>query len=329
VPASLNAADPGRPVKALDQSADFASGRPLAAREARRTSRSGADRYSRAVAFLKRVLPAIGAALLLLVAAWPRLAPLLESARLKLPVIDLREARELTMIHPRYAGTDRLNRPYVITAAVGHQLPNRSDLMSLDSPRAVTVGHGGAKIVLTAATAIYQSQSQLLDLFDNVTLTHQNGTRFVTQRAHANLANNTAEGHVPIEGHGPSGDIWGQGFRIIDRGDTITFTGQSRAILKGTKPTKTPPPPPEPSSEVLKTAAAVEAAAMASPIPPAAPASSAQSAAPAIRPLVTPRRSTMTPRPTARRPRHHLVGRAGAATLSGAAAIGNGEPHVE
>ena len=230
-------------------------------------SRIGVDRYSRVVAFLKRVLPAIGAALLLLVAAWPRLAPLLESARLKLSVIDLREARELTMIHPRYAGTDRLNRPYVITAAVGHQLPNRSDLMSLDFPRAVTIGHGGAKIVLTAATAIYQSQSQLLDLFDNVTLTHENGTRFVTQRAHANLANNTAEGHVPIEGHGPSGDIWGQGFRIIDKGDTITFTGQSRAILKGTKPTKTPPPPPEPSPEVLKTAAAVEAAAMASPQP--------------------------------------------------------------
>ncbi len=299
-------------------------------------SRIGVDRYSRVVAFLKRVLPAIGAALLLLVAAWPRLAPLLESARLKLSVIDLREARELTMIHPRYAGTDRLNRPYVITAAVGHQLPNRSDLMSLNSPRAVTVGHGGAKIVLTAATAIYQSQSQLLDLFDNVTLTHENGTRFVTQRAHANLANNTAEGHVPIEGHGPSGDIWGQGFRIIDKGDTITFTGQSRAILKGTKPTKTPPPPPEPSSEVLKTAAAVEAAAIASPSPPAAPANSVQGAAPAIGPLLTPRRSTTTPRhtvtrsrPTARRSRHHLVSRASAATLSGGGAIGNGEPHVE
>jgi hypothetical protein len=37
--------------------------------------------------------------------------------------------------------------------------------------------HGGAKVVLTAATGIYQSQTQLLDLFDGVTLTHQYGTR--------------------------------------------------------------------------------------------------------------------------------------------------------
>ena len=40
------------------------------------------DRYSRRVAFLKRVLPAVGVTLLLLVAGWPRLAPLLESVRL-------------------------------------------------------------------------------------------------------------------------------------------------------------------------------------------------------------------------------------------------------
>ena len=195
--------------------------------------RSAADRYSRRVALLKRVLPAIGVALLLLVAAWPRLAPLLDSVRLGFAAIDLREARELKMLNPRYAGIDRLNRPYVVTAAVGRQVPNRSDLMSLERPRAVMTVHGGAKVVLTAATGIYQSQTQLLDLFGDVTLTHQNGTRFVTSRAHADFSDNTAEGHDPIEGHGPSGDIWGQGFRILDKGDTIIFTGRSHAAAEG------------------------------------------------------------------------------------------------
>jgi len=226
-------------------------------------SRVGADHYSRAVILLKRVLPAIGAALLLLVAMWPRLAPLLESVRLAGSAIDLREAGELKMLNPRYAGTDRLNRPYVVTAAVGRQVANRSDLMSLEKPRAVMIVHGGASVVMTAVTGIYQSQPQLLDLFDAVTLTHQNGTRFVTARAHANLANSTADGHDPIEGHGPSGDIWGEGFRVLDRGDTIIFTGQSHAILKGTKPTKPASAPPEPPAAVVKTAAAMEAAATA------------------------------------------------------------------
>ena len=69
------------------------------------------NRHSRRVALLKRVLPAIGLALLLLIAVWPRLAPLWERMRLAFPAIDLREARELRMVNPRYAGVDRLDRP--------------------------------------------------------------------------------------------------------------------------------------------------------------------------------------------------------------------------
>jgi lipopolysaccharide export system protein LptC len=222
---------------------------------------AAADRYSRRVALLKRVLPALGTVLLLLVAAWPRLSPLLDSVRVGFPKIDLRAARELKMLDPHYAGIDRLNRPYVITAAVGRQLPNRHDLMSLQEPRAVMIIHGGAKVVLTAATGIYQSQTQLLDLFGNVTLTHQDGTRFVTSRAHADCSNNAAEGHDPIEGHGPSGDIWGQGFRILDKGDTIIFTGRSHLVMKGSNPGKATAPPPALPAAVAETAVQIEVAA--------------------------------------------------------------------
>ncbi len=195
-------------------------------------------------------------------AAWPRLGPLIDTVRLVQPAIDLREARELKMLDPRYAGIDRQNRPYVVTAAVGRQVSNRNDLMSLDRPRAVMIVHGGAKVVLSAATGIYQSQTKLLDLFNDVTLTHQDGTRFVTGRAHADLSDNTAEGHEPIEGHGPSGDVWGQGFRILDNGDTIVFTGHSRVVLKGGKPGgAAAPAPAELPPAIATTAAQIEAAA--------------------------------------------------------------------
>ena len=275
-------------MKAVERQADFGRSPvlPAAPRAGSRRplARLGADRYSRGVALLKRVLPAIGAALLLLVAMWPRIAPLIESVRLAVSGIDLREARELKMINPRYAGTDRLNRPYVLTAAVGRQIPDRSDLMSLEKPRAVMIVHGGAKVLLTAATGIYQSQPQLLDLFGGVTLTHQNGTRFVTRQAHANLASNTADGHDPIEGHGPSGDVWGQGFHVLDKGDTIIFTGRSHAILKGTKPTKPASPPALPAA-IVKTAAAVAAAAAAPATPSSRPAPAAvRDLAPSSRP---------------------------------------------
>jgi lipopolysaccharide export system protein LptC len=291
-------------MRALGHSADRGQAAPLArAPPAARgwRPRPAADRYSRRVALLKRVLPAVGVTLLLLVAAWPRLSPLLDSVRLDFAAIDLREARELKMLNPRYAGIDRLNRPYVVTAAVGRQVPDRSDLMSLEQPRAVMIVHGGAKVVLTAATGIYQSQTQLLDLFGDVTMAHQNGTRFVTRRAHADFSDNTAEGHDPIEGHGPSGDIWGQGFRSLDKGDIIVFTGRSHLVLKGGKPGKAATPPPALPPAIAKTAAQVEAAAeMSAAARPAAHWSAAAAKPAHAKPAASHHRAAAKPHPHGR-----------------------------
>jgi lipopolysaccharide export system protein LptC len=209
-------------------------------------------------------LPVIGVALLALVAIWPRLVPLLESVRFGFPVIDLREAHELRMLNPRYAGVDRENRPYVVTSAIGRQASNRDDLMSLERPRAEMTMHNGALVVVTAATAMYQSQAQLLDLFGDVNLLHDNGTRFVTNTAHVDVAADTAAGNDAVTGHGPSGDITAQGFRVVDRGNTIVFTGKSNLLLKGTKPSVHPAAsPPALPAEIAETAALLEAAAVA------------------------------------------------------------------
>lgn len=229
-----------------------------------RRRRHRSDLYSRLVAVLKRLLPLIGMALLALVAIWPRLVPFLDSVRFGFPVIDLREAHELRMLSPRYAGVDRFNRPYVVTSAVGRQAPNREDLMSLERPRAQMTMHNGALVVVTAATAMYQSQAQLLDLFGDVNLVHENGTRFVTNTAHVDVAADTAVGNDPVTGHGPSGDITAQGFRVVDQGKTIVFTGRSHLLLKGTKPgASSAAVPASLPPEIAETAAAVEAAAAA------------------------------------------------------------------
>jgi len=241
--------------------------------------------YSRRVALLKRALPALGVLLLLLIAVWPQLAPIWERMRFAFPAIDLRDARELRMLNPRYAGTDRSGRPYVVTAAVGHQVPDRQDLMSLEGARAEIKSHSGADVVVTAETGVYQSQAQLLDLFGNVTLTHENGTRFVTRRARLDVAHNAAEGNDPIEGHGPSGDIKAQGFRIYEKGDTVIFTGNSETLLRGAKvtPASARQPPVVPAG-VAATAARVEA----------------QERAPASRATVSAAEQRQTPHPARR-----------------------------
>jgi lipopolysaccharide export system protein LptC len=218
-------------------------------------------RHTRRVAVLKRVLPAIGVSLLLLIATWPRLEPLWERMRASFPAIDLRDAHELRMVNPRYSGTDRDGRPFVVTAASGRQIPDRQDLMSLQAPVAEIKLRSGAQIRADAISAVYQAQANVIDMFGDVTMTHQDGTRFVTQTARVNAAQNAAEGSDPVSGHGPAGEIKAQGFRIIDKGDTIIFTGNAEMLMNSARRIASTRAPPSLPTPVAQLASQVEAAA--------------------------------------------------------------------
>src|SRR5207244_19417 len=50
------------------------------------------------------------------------------------------------------------------------------------------------------------------------------------------VAGNAAQGSDPVDGHGPSGDVKAQGFQILEKGDTIVFTGKSDMLLRGATP---------------------------------------------------------------------------------------------
>src|SRR5260370_23605274 len=112
----------------------------------------------------------------------------------------------------------------------------------------------------TATTEIYT-----LSLHDALPI-YQDGTRFVTRRAHLNVSDNTAEGHEPVEGHGPSGDIAGEGFVILSKGETIIFTGQSSLVLRGVKPDAPATKPPALPAEIEKLAAEIAANPQALPV---------------------------------------------------------------
>jgi lipopolysaccharide export system protein LptC len=227
------------------------------------------NRYSRRVALLKVALPATGAAMLLLVAVWPRVAPLLD--RMRFAAIDLKEARELRMINPRFAGIDKSNQPFVVTATIGRQVPGRNDVVALEAPRADMKTHNGATIVVTANSGVYQTQSQFLDLFGNVTMVHENGTRLVTGSARIDAANNAAEGHQAVEGHGPQGDITADGFQVIDKGEIVIFTGHSDLLLKPAHSTMPAAQPATLPAPVAEAAAQIEAKTIAVPVRPPAP----------------------------------------------------------
>jgi lipopolysaccharide export system protein LptC len=188
-------------------------------------------RYSRFVSLAKRVLPGIAVALLALVAAWPRLQTEIEQMHFMLPRLDPREAQDLRMVNARFTGVDRQNRPFVLTAETARQNPSADQLVALEGPKGDLTSTSGSWFELSSYTGLYQPQTQLLDLFGDVQLFQDKGNEFHTDSAHIDMANGTAEGHEKIEGQGPFGHITAEGFRILNRGDIIIFTGHAHLEL--------------------------------------------------------------------------------------------------
>jgi lipopolysaccharide export system protein LptC len=198
----------------------------------RRTRMTGPiHRYSRFVAWMKLALPTAAVALVLLVAVWPRIQSAVEKIS-KLPRIDLSEARDLRMVNLHYAGIDKHDRPFTVTADAARQRTEADDLVELEGPKADMTTESDTWVALTAYTGLYRPQSQLLDLFGDVEVFQDKGNEFTTDSAHIDMAKGTAQGDDPVEGHGPFGNIKSEGFRIENQGDVIIFTGKAQLLLQ-------------------------------------------------------------------------------------------------
>jgi len=189
--------------------------------------------HTRVVAWLKWLLPMIAATLVLLVGAWPQIQAGILRLTTVLPRIDLRAARDLSMVNARYSGLDRNNRPFSISADVARQATTKDELVSLEAPKADIALESGAWVAVTALSGIYHTQPQRVDLFGDVNLFHDKGMTFRTESAVVDLAAGTAEGNEHVEGHGPTGEVESEGFRILDKGAVVVFTGQARMLLRG------------------------------------------------------------------------------------------------
>ncbi len=190
------------------------------------------DSYSRFVAAAKRLLPVIAFALLVLVAIWPRLDIRFDRFGL-LPKLDPRLAHDLRMLNARFTGIDRENRPYVVTADAAEQFSNDvNDLIGLEGPKADMTTQNGGWFEASSYTGTYQPQSKTLDLFGNVALFADRGDEFHTDSARVDLAHSTAEGQEHVSGQGPFGHVDAAGFRVLDRGATIIFTGKTDLYLE-------------------------------------------------------------------------------------------------
>lgn len=193
----------------------------------------GKDRYSRFVGAMKFVLPGLAAGMLALILIWPNLKVAESGFRVGfLSGLKLDSLENLTLVRARYVGTDKENRPYMVTAEMANQVSPASERITLSVPAADITLEDGKWVALTAKSGEFDQKAKKLVLWGEVSIFHDDGYSFQTESAQVDLELGNAEGDDPVVGYGPLGSLTAKGFRVIDKGRRIIFTGESHLIAR-------------------------------------------------------------------------------------------------
>jgi len=200
-----------------------------------------APAYSRRVRWLRVVLPAIVVSTVVIVIFWPQIR-----AQFIRPTETSQEERQARMVNGRYVGSDSHGRPYTVTYDSAQQAPNGGPIELVNPTAELTLGNGHW-VAVRADRGHYDQAGGLLDLSGDVELFHDDGYRFTTERAHVEFNKNLTWGERAVVGRGPKGEVMGRGFRIINNGDAVVFTGPSKLVLRPDAARMEQPatPPPE------------------------------------------------------------------------------------
>lgn len=134
---------------------------------------------------------------------------------------------EVTVNDLKYDGKDDKGRPYSITAEAASHADGDERHIALKKPLADIIMSGGDYVAITAMDGLLDRDSDIVTLNGDVTLFHDNGLSFQTDSATIDLKGKTAEGSAPVEGQNGDGELFSEGFRVQDDGDTIVFTGKA------------------------------------------------------------------------------------------------------
>jgi lipopolysaccharide export system protein LptC len=185
-----------------------------------------APTYTRMVRRLRVILPAVAVLTIGVVILWPRIRAIFVE-----PTQTTPDERQAKMVNGRYVGSDSHGRPYTVTYESALQPPGGGPI-EMTNPTAELTLQNGHWVAVKAAQGRYDQQAGLIDLSGNVELFHDDGYRFMTEKAHVEFNKNLVWGERAVTGRGPRGEVVGRGFRVINNGDSIVITGPARLLLR-------------------------------------------------------------------------------------------------
>ncbi|MDE1938086.1 MAG: LPS export ABC transporter periplasmic protein LptC [Alphaproteobacteria bacterium] len=172
-------------------------------------------RYTRFVAFMKRVLPIAAAAVLASVIAYSFIPRHQEQDHMSLTYQHMGTIRnDLAMIRPKLTGADGKGNPFTITAAAAVQNAKNRRQATLEKVDADIQLDGAQWINASAAHGFFDMDAGTLKLDGGLSVYTDTGYELHTQSADVNLRQGIFKGQQKVTGQGPLGSLSADSFKI-------------------------------------------------------------------------------------------------------------------
>jgi lipopolysaccharide export system protein LptC len=191
-----------------------------------------AMRHSRLVRMLRVAIPvtALVFGAVYVFGMW--LQPLHMLARLPKDLTVFISGTKITMQQPRLAGYTPDDRPYEVSAQAASQDLTKPDLLELKQLRAKIEMQDKTELVLTAATGLYDTKTELLTLRQDVVLVASNGYEGHASEAVIDIRAGKVVSEKPVHVKLLDGTLDGNRMEVTEGGDLVRFDGGVRLNLK-------------------------------------------------------------------------------------------------
>jgi lipopolysaccharide export system protein LptC len=184
--------------------------------------------------FLKKLLPLLAIALVIMLSMWSYAKRIIFSELPKtLPQVSM-ELNDNTALKINYHGEDSGGRPFTLTALKGEEV-NPEEVFLTEPFITLNLSNKIDKVTLKAKEGLFNKTKKCLNISGAVVLKHTNGLVMRTSEAFIKFEEGEAIGHSPVEGETDSAIINAQGFKILNQGEKIIFTGQSQLIINNSR----------------------------------------------------------------------------------------------
>jgi lipopolysaccharide export system protein LptC len=139
----------------------------------------------------------------------------------------------LRMENPRFTGTLRDGRAFLITATSATRDPNNADQVFLKSPELIRGYGSDAPTHVVSKDGAYQEEKGSLLLTGDVKIDNGAGYQFASQKALIDTRTGDLVGNAAIQGAGPNNSqVQADSYTVGDKGDRVIFKGRVRTRLQ-------------------------------------------------------------------------------------------------